>query len=247
MPEDGKRDSNTYKDKAIRFEDKGNHYELIFTDDFIAPTSGSISSGVKPYTIITDVITDMRNANHDKELHIFIGSYGGMVHALNMLFQQVLEFRHRVAINLGMADSCGWMLTFACQERYGSPYCEYLYHEMSGFEFGKNKEIKHSNDYHIKWWDELLDRTDTREVLTEEELKLGETSEVWLTGRELIERGAIKDYSEYVKRTIPSKSECWKVGDSVYLKDGDEYVLYRKDGKKKLDYAGLLKEANKKK
>ena len=42
------------------------------------------------------------------------------------------------------------------------------------------------------------------------------------------------------------KSECWKVGEAVYLKEGDEYILYKKD-KKKLDYDGLLKEVNKKK
>ena len=41
------------------------------------------------------------------------------------------------------------------------------------------------------------------------------------------------------------KSECWKVGDSIYVKDGDEYVLYKKD-KKKLDYGDLVKEANRK-
>ena len=234
-----------YKSQPIRFSEKGDHYELVFTDDFIVPSSGG--DGLKQYTIITDVLMDMRNADHDKELHIFIGSYGGMAHALNMILQQVLEFKHRIAINLGMADSCGWMLTFACQERYGSPYCEYVYHEMSCFGFGKISEIKNSNEFYRNWWSELLERTDTKNVLTEEELKLGETSEVWLTGKQLIERGAIKDYSEYVKRKTPVKSDCWMVGESVYIKDGDEYVLYRKDSKKKLDYEGLLKEANKKK
>lgn len=234
-----------YKNQAIRFLDKGEHYELIFTDDFNVPSSGTMEG--KNYTIITDVLMDMRNANHDKELHIFVGSYGGRAHALNMLFQQVLEFKHRVAINLGMADSCGWMLTFACQERYGSPYCEYMYHEMFCFEMGKISEVKNSNEFCRTWWNELLDRTDTKNVLTEGELKLGETSEVWLTGRDLISRGAIKDYSEYAKRTLPTKTDCWQVGESIYMQDGDEYVLYRKDGKKRLDYAGLVAEANKRK
>lgn len=234
-----------YKNQPIRFSEKGDHYELVFTDDFIVPSSGV--DGLKQYTIITDVLMDMRNADHDKELHIFIGSYGGMTHALNMILQQVLEFKHRVAINLGMADSAGWMLTFACQERYGSPYSEYVYHEMSCLGFGKISEIKNNNEFCRNWWNELFERTDTKNVLTEEELKLGETSEVWLTGKQLIERGAIKDYSEYTNRKTPVKSDCWMVGESVYIKDGDEYVLYRKDSKKKLDYEELLKEVNKKK
>ncbi len=237
--------ADKYKGQPIRFEDKGDHYELIFTDDFNVPTSGTMSMNGKPYTILTDVVTDMRNANHDKELHIFVASYGGEVHALNMILQQVFQFKHRVAINMGMADSCGWMLTFACQERYGSPFCDYMYHEMSCGTFGKNVEIRNQNEFATNWWKELLSRTDTANVLTEEELKLGETSEVWFTGAELIRRKAIRDYSEYIGRKIPVKSECWKVGDAIYVKDGDEYTMYKKD-KKKLDYDGLLKEANKK-
>lgn len=237
--------SDKYKGQPVRFEDKGDHYELIFTDEFNVPTSGTLMDGGKAYTIITDVVTDMRNADHDKELHIFIASYGGEVHALNMILQQVFEFRHRVAINMGMADSCGWMLTFACQERYGSPFCDYMYHEMSGGAWGKTVEIKNQNEFTSRWWKELLDRTDTKNVLTKEELKLGETSQVWFTGAELIKRGAVKDYSEYRCRKVPAKSECWKVGDSIYVKDGDEYVLYKKD-RKKLDYGGLVKEANRK-
>ena len=233
-----------YKGQPIRFADKGNHYELIFTDEFNVPTSGTMSMDGKAYSIITDIVTDMRNADHEKELHIFIASYGGAVHALNMILQQVFEFRHRVAINTGMADSCGWMLTFACQERYGSPFCEYMYHEMSCGTIGKMQEIRNQNEFSEKWWKELLDRTDTVNVLTEEELKLGKTSEVYLTGAELIRRGAIRDYSEYRTRSIPMKSECWKIGDAIYVKEGEKYILCKKDTKKALDYDGLLQEAN---
>lgn len=237
--------ADKYKNQPIRFEDKGDHYELIFTDEFNVPTSGTMMQGGKPYTILTDIVTDMRNANHNKELHIFIASYGGEVHALSMILQQVFEFKYRVAINMGMADSCGWMLTFACQERYGSPFCDYMYHEMSSGSWGKTVEMKHQNEFAQKWWKELFNRTDTKNVLTEEELKLGETSEVWFTGAELIKRGAIRDYAEYADRIIPVPSDCWKAGDSIYIKEGDEYVLYKKD-KKKLDYKALLKEFNRK-
>ena len=41
--------------------------------------------------------------------------------------------------------------------------------------------------------------------------------------------------------TSTRDSQC----DSIYVKDGDEYVLYKKD-RKKLDYSGLIKEANRK-
>ena len=221
--------NDKYKGQPIRFEDKGDHYELIFTDEFNVPTSGTMVQGGKPYTLLTDVVTDMRNADHEKELHVFIASYGGEVHALCMIMQQMLEFRHRVAVNLGMADSCGWMLTFACQERYGSPFSDYMYHEMSGGAFGKTVEMKHQNDFAAKWWRELFERTDTRNVLTEEELRLGETSEVWLTGAELIARGAIRDYSEYPKRNAVVKAkDMYVAGDRIFRKNGDGYVEYVK-------------------
>lgn len=187
----------------------------------------------------------MRNANHDKELHIFIASFGGSVHALNMILQCALEFKYRVAINMGMADSCGWMLTFIYQERYGSPWCEYMYHEMSWITFGKTVESKNQAEFASKWWKELFDKTCTNEVLTAEELKPGETSEVWFTGAELIKRGAIKDYSEYKGRKVPTSSNCFKVGECVYVKDEDGYVLYKRD-KKKIDYCELINEVNKK-
>lgn len=235
-----------YKGQPIRFEDKGDHYELIFTDEFNVPTSGTMMQGGKPYTLLTDVVTDMRNANHEKELHVFIASYGGEVHALCMILQQVLEFKYRVAVNMGMADSCGWMLTFACQERYGSPFSDYMYHEMSGGAFGKTVEMKHQNDFAERWWRELFERTDTRSVLTEDELKLGETSEVWLTGAELIARGAIRDYAEYPKRNAVVKAnDMYKAGDRLFRKEADGYVEYVKaDGDHAYAWKDLVAIAN---
>ena len=36
---------NKYDNRPIRWLDKDNHYELIFTDDFVTPSSGSYKSG----------------------------------------------------------------------------------------------------------------------------------------------------------------------------------------------------------
>ena len=33
---------NKYARQAIRWEDKGDHYELIFTDDFVTPSSAGL-------------------------------------------------------------------------------------------------------------------------------------------------------------------------------------------------------------
>lgn len=234
-----------YKDKAIRFTDKGTYYELVFCDDFVIPSSGNFSE--KNYTLLVDVVSDMRAANHDKEIHVFVASFGGQVHALCMLMQQLLEFKYRVGVNLGMADSCGWMLLFACQERYASPFSEFVYHDASIMQFGKVSEIRNAADYSRKWIDEIDVFTDTRNVLTEDELKLGETSEVWLTGAELIRRGAVRNYVEYKRRMIPAVcQECYQIGDAIYVKSGEGYIRYQKSPKSQpVGYEGIVKMLNK--
>lgn len=245
MAETLKPIEDKYKDKAIRFIDKNTHYELIFTDEFVSPSSGTLHSD-KSYTLITDIIIDMKNADKDKELHIFIGSYGGEVCCLNMIFQQILLFNYRVGINLGMADSCGWMLYFTCHERYTSSFSQFMYHEMSGLRYGKIKELESDIKFCKEWWNELINHTFTKEILTEEELKLGETSEVWLTGAELIKRGKAKDYSEYINRkTIMKLNTAYEFNGKIYLKEDNKFIKYQRSPKSELfTYAELIEKGN---
>ena len=169
---------NKYDNENIRFLDKGSHYELIFTDDFVAP-GGNLSHSVFPSSmplhlgsssVLTDIVMDMREGDKDKELHIFVGSFGGEVAALNMIMQQVLTYNYRVGINLGTACSCGWMLLFACHERYVSPFSQAMYHDISSIYGGKHTELQRNAEFMGRWQKELLKITDTAKVLTEKEL-----------------------------------------------------------------------------
>lgn len=233
MSEEKKKETticdDKYKDKAIRFIDKNDHYELIFTDSFNPPTSG-IFNGDKSYTTITDIVNDMREADKSKELHIFVGSYGGAVSCLNMILQQVQEFDYRVGINLGMACSCGFMLLSYCHERYTSPYAKWMYHEMSGPTWGKVEENSRITEFHKNWWDILVNGSFCKQILTEKELEDGKLTEVWLTGRELIRRRVAYDYTEYHKRSVlsPDSSGFYIINDEVWRKEGDNYVRYTK-------------------
>ena len=223
-----------YRDKALRFIDKDDHYELIFMDDFNIPTSGSFYDE-KPETLISDIILDLKEADKNKELHIFVGSLGGYVYCLNMILQQILQFKHKVGINTGYACSCGFMLLSYCEEIYTSPFSSFMYHEMGGLSFGKVTEMKNKVDYDRNWWKLLLEQSRVNTILTPEELKLGETSEVWLTGKDLIDRGVAIDYSFYLKRNVPSpsKDEFFVVGNDVYRKEGDMFRRYTKDNQSK--------------
>ena len=79
-----------YDSQAIRWLDKGDHYELIFTDDFTTPSSsarfskGSFDPFRSSSALLTDIIMDMREGCKSKEIHVFVGSFGGEVAALNI-------------------------------------------------------------------------------------------------------------------------------------------------------------------
>ena len=247
MMEDGK-----YENKAIRWLDKGDHYELIFTDDFITPSSsGAGRQGPIPFppvfgnSLLTDIILDMREGIKEKEVHVFVGSFGGEVAALNMILQQLLTYQYRVGINLGTACSCGWMLLFACQERYVSPFSQAMYHDISTICGGKHTELQRNAEFMGRWQKELLKITDTAKVLTEKELELGRTTEVWLPGRELIARGAAKAYSEYLNRVIPMPMPCFvNIHGEIFGNTMEGWVHMDKKDEKPLGYADLVKMAN---
>ena len=245
-------DFDKYDNKAIRWLDKGSHYELIFTDDFVTPSStGAGKQGPGPFSsifgsaLLTDIILDMRDGIKEKEVHVFVGSFGGEVAALNMILQQLLTYQYRVGINLGTACSCGWMLLFACHERYVSPFSQAMYHDISTVYGGKHTELQRTAEFMGRWQKELLKITDTAKVLTEKELELGRTSEVWLTGRELIDRGAARDYAEYQNRVIPMPMPCFvNVNGKIYGQSMGGWVRMEKTGEKPLCYAELVKLAN---
>lgn len=217
-----------YANKAIRFVEKPTHYELIFTDDFNMPSSGD--GGMPANTLMTDIITDLKAADKSKELHIFVSSYGGYVHSLNMLIQQIVQFKHRVGINLGAACSCGFMLLAYCEELYTSPYATFMYHEMWGVSVGKVEEQRNKSQFDARWWELLVKDSYINEILTSEEIEQGKLTEVWLTGSELIARDQAMDYALYCTRKIPVQSaDFYIVGEDVYRKEGNNYVKYSKD------------------
>lgn len=234
---------NKYDNRPIRWLDKGNHYELIFTDDFVTPSSGfwdgPIGGGNSQ---LTDIILDMRAGDKSKEVHVFVGSFGGEVAALNMILQQLLTYEYRVGINLGTACSCGWMLLFACQERYVSSFSQAMYHDISHVAFGKHSEIQRSAEHSNKWQQQLLKATDAAKVLTDREIELGKTSEVWFTGAELIERGAARDYSEYLTRPMPVvNASLFAVGGKHFVCGANGWCEVTIDNEHPISYADLRK------
>lgn len=181
-------------DGSIRFYRRKGRYELWFMDEFTDPgkqADGSLN------TDLCDVLTEMAHADFSRELHVFIYSVGGSITVLSALLSLIKRFRKTVAVNLGQALSCGWTLFFSCDERYASRHSTFMYHAISWEMNDKLKTLKMKTSY-LEKLQKILDEDSTR-FLTEEEKRLGKTTEVYLTGDTIIWRGGCKDFSLYDK------------------------------------------------
>ena len=162
-----------------------------------------------------------------------------------MLLTQIMQFQHRVGINLGYACSCGFILLCSCNEIYTEPYAMFMYHVMSTISFGKVHEIKAINEFDLKWWKMLEEISHADRILTAEELKLSETTEVWLTGADLLKRGVVMPMDLYARRRAlqPNTTDFYIVGNEVYRREGNMFQRYVKDIRSKnrqVDYHTIL-------
>lgn len=221
-----------YAGKPLKFFDKQTHYEMFFIDDFNFPD--------KDYTVLSDILVDLKNADKSKELHIWINSCGGYVINLISLLQVVLEFKHVVTICNGYAMSCGFYLWCCGKERYVSKFSALLYHALSTGIYGKGLEIKSKGDFTINHNNILLKTTGANNFLTKEEVILGETTEVWFLGDEFINRGVAQDYSLYRNRNIPTNINVLKIVDDIYMEENNEYIKFEKSKDKPLLYEDIL-------
>lgn len=188
------KDDNYYKE-PVCFKDCEDHYELIYTGEFESIGRNS--------TEMTNLLRDLKNGNKDKELHILISSVGGDVENLILILQQVLQYNHRVTVCCGAALSAGFILWATGHEKYVSPYSELMYHTIySGYE-GKGVELTNYGNHIERLTSKLMEAVNMQNLISEEDLQKGKSTEVWYTGEDFINSGKALDYSEYVKREIP--------------------------------------------
>lgn len=222
-----------YKDKPIKFVENKTHYDLFYFDNFQFPD--------KDYTVLADVVMDLKNADKSKELHIWICSYGGFIINLISLIQQINEFDHIVTICNGSAMSCGFLLWCLGHERYVSPISDLLYHAISTGAYGKGFEILSVGKFVERHTDILVRMVGADKVLSREEIKIGETTEVWFLGEDFIKRGVAKDFSEYKNRVIPTKVEVTMHKDKIYFKENGKYIQYEKKSNEGVSYVDIIK------
>ena len=185
---------NNYSNKSIQFYKKDNRYILIFADVFF-PSS-------KEDFVITDLYKDLQEADKKCEIHIFIDSPGGDCSTLEMLASEIRKFAQVITVCRGHAMSAGFLLWLIGDERYVTPGAALMFHEAThlGWLDIKTKEVKNWNEFSLKLNKQLLKEFQVEDFLTADELKLGETSEVWFTGQDMIDRKLALPYDNYNHR-----------------------------------------------
>ena len=211
VPESIELFQDKYRDKSIRFYDKGDHYDLLFNSEFEGANQES--------PVYTDLLMDLKDADKSKEIHLWIHSCGGDCSTLMLIDQQLNEFEYIVTIGLGEIDSAGFMLWSKGHERYLSPLTLCMYHSLSTGNYGKASEMKEYSEFMTRY--QSIFEVSAKDILTEEELEKGRYTEIWFLGQELIERKKAIDYKNYSKRNKLEPVEAYRINGDIYLKNED--------------------------
>ena len=164
--------ASKYNDKASRWLDKGDHYELI------------LMGSIKP-VLLSNIIMDMVAGDKSKEVHVFVSiTDDDMNYLFDIFMQQLLTYEYRVGIFLGGYHNYNYIselaLILTSQECY-IPY-EYTW-----------KFPSFAVCYIEKWQNQFAA---LKYIVDKAKL----SSE--FTPAQLIELGFAKNYNEYTKREI---------------------------------------------
>lgn len=208
---------NEYFKEPICFKDCETHYELIYTGEFESVGRESVE--------VTKLMQDLKEGDKDKELHIFINSIGGDVEQLSMILQQVLQYNYIVTICCGSALSAGFILWACGNEKYVSSYSELMYHTISSGYAGKGVELSKYGTHIERLTDRLMSAVNMSSLISKDDIKEGKSTEVWYTGDDFINSGKAKDYSDYLKREMPTMAIVTLSGNRFFAKSGyNKYV-----------------------
>lgn len=226
------KDDEYFKQPVI-FKDKDDHYELIYTGQFGSVGRDSVE--------VTKLMQDLKDGDKDKELHIMINSIGGDCDLLSMILQQVLQYNYRVTVCCGAALSAGFILWACGHEKYVSPYSELMYHTIySGYE-GKGIELTSYGNHIERLTEKMMNAVNMQELISEEDMQKGKSTEVWYTGQDFINSGKAKDYSEYMNRSIPLTVFITLAGNRFFAKSSNNsYVELFINGEQEYTYKDLL-------
>lgn len=212
-----------YDGKPIKFIERPDHYELIFSQDFKTEESD--------LSIHADLINDIKEADKEKEIHVWINSNGGDTSVMMLIISLIRDFDHVVTIGLGAVCSAGFVLWSLGKERYLDENTTCVYHSITYFCGSRPTDVEDASSY-LKKFQESSDLF-VSDVLTEEEMKIGKMRDVYLMGYELIERGAAIPYGHYKDRESFVPVVACRFSEDIYVNVNGLYhqVEITEDGK----------------
>jgi ATP-dependent protease ClpP protease subunit len=157
-------------------------------------------------------------------IEIFINSIGGDLITTIDLMNILERFTTVITINAGEASSAGFFIWAKGNIRLTYKYAMFMAHRESYGMIGKTKEHKNYVQKIDKIYGKLYEELFSK-ILTEDELKLSETTEVWLSAEDIVERGIGLYYDDYLKGMLQIE-EIYKspISNKYYKFDGEKFI-----------------------
>lgn len=229
-----KEDQNGKERETVKLYFCEDRYELYLFGNLESSNDNSL---------YIDIIRGLNTADHSKELHVFINSYGGSIDTLVMFMTAISQFSWVVTIGMGTVMSAGFVLWCMAPERYASPVSNFLHHAWSSFMYGPRSRIEGLANVNTKRDDILDEYVGVAGVLTPEEMKRAKDADIFLLGDDLLKRGACNHIDDYYTRPKFEIGNHIVIGEELYIQEKDgTFRKVQKSKGKPLTYADLLQK-----
>lgn len=205
-------------DKIV-VEKEGKYVKLNFFEDF---------NEIEDYLAIIEKLEAL--SEKYTTIIVDINSEGGYLRTLTHLVNVIKKYKFVVTINSSVALSAGFILWCLGDIRLAYPYSEFMWHRESWSIFGKTNNQKRYVE-HNNYIYEIFIKDIVKDVLTKEQLELGEETEVYFLGEQLIKEGVAIDATNFNLDEILFLDNTYTcvVDDScIAIKDGDLFYVFPK-------------------
>lgn len=208
----------SYVDKIV-VEKEGKYVKFNLFEEF---------REIEEYLLIIKKLEDLSEKYN--VIFVDINSQGGYLQTLTHLVNVIRKFDFIITCNSSVCLSAGFTLWCLGDIRLSYPYSEFMWHRESWGMFNKTGSQKRYADHNEKIY-EIFMKDIVSDVLTEEQIKLGEETEVWLLGDEMIEKQIATDATDFDLGIILDNDHkpCIMGEKSIIVKnEDDKYDIYSK-------------------
>lgn len=208
----------SYIDRIV-VEKEGKYVKLNFFEDF---------REIEEYLFIIKKLEDLSEKYNI--IVVDINSSGGYMQTLTHLVNVIRKFDFVITCNSSVCLSAGFILWCLGDIRLCYPYSEFMWHRESWGMYNKTGAQKRYANHNEKIY-EIFIKDIVSDVLTDEQIKLGEETEVWLLGDEMIGQQIATDATSFDMSIILDNDHktCIIGNKSIIVKNEDnKYDIYAK-------------------